>query len=108
MKRYLAICAACLISGVVFGYFNGKYAAVARFADTCDALRMVVVADRQSGKNRHFHCIEIDTQKAVDLPARRALPPQQKEAFLEQRLNQVQCRLMYRSDTVKLSEQVAL
>ena len=89
MKRYLAVCAAFLISGVAFGYLNGKHAAAARFADTCDALRMVVVADRQSGKNRHFHCIEIDTQKAVDLPARRALPPRQKDGFFKQRLNKV-------------------
>ncbi|MCP4842496.1 MAG: hypothetical protein GY887_12260 [Halieaceae bacterium] len=89
MKRYLTICAVFLVGGVVLGYFNGKYAAAARFADTCDMLRMVVVADRQSGKNRHFHCIEIDTQKAVDLPTRRALPPQQKDVFFDQRLNQV-------------------
>ena len=89
MKLYLAVCAACLMSSAVLGYLNGKYAAVARFADTCDALNMVVVEDRQSGENRHFHCVEISTQNAVDLPARRALPPQQKGDFFEQRLNQV-------------------
>ena len=89
MKRYLAICAAFLMSGVALGYLNGKHEAAARFADTCDMLRMVVVADRQSGKNRHFHCIEIDTQKAVDLPARRAFRPRQKDVSSEQRLDQV-------------------
>jgi len=37
MKLYLVVCAACLISGAVIGYLNGKYAAGARFADTCTA-----------------------------------------------------------------------
>ena len=37
MKLYLVVCAACLISGAVIGYLNGKYAAGARFADTCAA-----------------------------------------------------------------------
>ena len=69
------------------GYLNGKHAAVARFADTCDALNMVVVEDRQSGENRHFYCVAISTKDAVGLPARRALPPQQKGVLFEQRIN---------------------
>jgi len=88
MKFYLFVCAACLISGATLGYLNGNHAAVARFADTCDTLNMVAVEDRQSGGNRHFHCFEINTQKAVDLPARRALPPHHKGTFFEQHLNQ--------------------
>ncbi len=88
MKLYLIVCAACVISGATLGYLNGKHAAVARFADTCDALNMVAVEDRQSGGNRHFHCVAISTQDAVDLPARRALPPHHKGTFFEQHLNQ--------------------
>ena len=87
MKLYLIVCGACVISGTTLGYLNGKHAAVARFADTCDALNMVVFEDRQSGENRHFYCVAISTKDKVDLPARRALPPQQKGVLFEQRIN---------------------
>ena len=87
MKLYLIVCGACVISGTTLGYLNGKHAAVARFADTCDALNMVVFEDRQSGENRHFYCVAISTKDAVGLPARRALPPQQKGVLFEQRIN---------------------